>query len=109
MSLSHNQTPQSASNIVPLQAETPPHNIALEQALLGALLTRNKRIEDVVEFLEPDHFSERIHGDIYKAIRSLFEQGRTADDKTLTQYFLGDQTFERSGGIKYLKSLLDSV
>ncbi len=77
----------TASNVVPLRQDQRPHNVALEQALLGALLARNKRIEDVVEFLDPEHFSERIHGDIYRAIRTLFEQGRTADDKTLTQYF----------------------
>ncbi len=100
----------STSNVVPIQPkENKPHNIALEQSLLGALLTRNKRIEDIVEFLEPEHFSERIHGDIYRAIRTLFEQGRTADDKTLAQYFIGDKTFEESGGTNYLKSLLDSV
>jgi replicative DNA helicase len=99
----------TSSNVVPLRQDLSPHNIALEQALLGALLARNKRIEDVVEFLDPEHFSERIHGDIYRAIRTLFEQGRTADDKTLTQYFLGDATFEQSGGAGYLKSLLDSV
>lgn len=100
----------TSNKVVPLRNETHrPHNIALEQAFLGALLARNKRIEDIVEFLEPEHFSERIHGEIYRAIRTLFEQGRTADDKTLNQYFLNDPLFENSGGVGYLKSLLDSV
>lgn len=99
----------SVSNVVPIRPDARPHNVVLEQALLGALLARNKRIEDVVEFLDPEHFSERIHGEIYRAIRTLFEQGRTADDKTLAQYFLNDPLFERSGGTGYLKNLLDSV
>jgi len=40
---------------------TAPHNIELEQALLGAILVNNEAFYRVSYFLEPRHFFEPIH------------------------------------------------
>jgi hypothetical protein len=42
-----------------------PHNIEAEQALLGAVLVNNEAFYRVSDFLEPIHFYEPIHRDIY--------------------------------------------
>jgi len=64
-----------------------PQNLQAEQALIAALLINNKSIENVVEFLEPEHFADSFHGDIYSAIRYLTEQNKIADPTTLQNYF----------------------
>ena len=42
----------------------PPQSLEAEQALLGAILTNNRALEKVVEFLKPEHFANPIHGKI---------------------------------------------
>src|SRR4029077_12160780 len=48
-----------------------PHNIEVEQALLGAILVNNEAFYRVSDFLEPEHFFEPLHQKIYKDIGSL--------------------------------------
>src|SRR5215470_6332786 len=43
-----------------------PHNIELEQALLGAILVNNEAFYRVSDFLEPRHFFEPIHQKLYE-------------------------------------------
>ncbi|MEL6736860.1 MAG: DnaB-like helicase N-terminal domain-containing protein, partial [Pseudomonadota bacterium] len=54
-------------NVVP--GPTPyrqaPHNMEAEQALLGAILVNNDAFYRVSDFLEPDHFHEPLHREIY--------------------------------------------
>lgn len=85
------------------------HNVRAEQSLLGALLVNNKSIEHVIEFLRPEHFSESIHGEIYRAIKILFEQGRQANDVTLGHYFTTNPALENVGGMEYLMGLMRAV
>ena len=42
-----------------------PHNIEVEQALLGAILVNNEAALHVTDFLEPEHFHEPAHGGDY--------------------------------------------
>ena len=49
---------------------TAPHNIEAEQALLGAILVNNEAFYRVSDFLEPQHFFEPIHQQIYRARRA---------------------------------------
>ena len=59
---------------------TAPHNIEAEQALLGAILINNEALYRVADFLEPPHFFEPIHRQIYDTARSLI---RTASSRPL--------------------------
>ena len=52
-----------------------PHNIEAEQALLGAILVNNEALYRVTDFLEPQHFFEPIHRQIYDISRSLIAPG----------------------------------
>ena len=66
---------------------TVPQNLQAEQTLLAALLINNKSLEHVVEFLEPRHFADPFHGEIYEAIRYFANQNKIADPTTLQNYF----------------------
>src|SRR5438874_12445781 len=65
-----------------------PHNIEAEQSLLGAILVNNEALYRVSDFLEPAHFFEPIHAQIYDISRSLVRTGKLASPITL-KTFLG--------------------
>ena len=86
----------------------PPQSLEAEQALLGAILTNNRAMEKVNEFLKPEHFASPIHGKVYKACQTLMERGRLADPITLKDYFSGEGALEEIGGFDYLTRLAAS-
>ena len=45
-------------------AQSLPHNVEAEAALLGALMIDNRLVEDVQLTLKADHFFEPVHGRI---------------------------------------------
>ena len=48
------------------QFRNAPQNIEAEQALLGAILVNNEAFYRVSDFLEPQHFFEPIHQQLYE-------------------------------------------
>src|SRR3984957_1270733 len=69
---------------------TAPHNIELEQALLGAILVNNEAFYRVSDFLEPRHFFEPIHQKVYEVTASLVRVGKTATPITLKTFLPTD-------------------
>src|SRR5882762_3198246 len=67
-----------------------PHNIEAEQALLGAILVNNEALYRVSDFLEPPHFFEPIHQQIYDISRSLIRTGKLASPVTLKTFLPAD-------------------
>src|SRR5262245_34444978 len=65
------------------QYRAAPHNIEAEQALLGAILVNNEALYRVSDFLEPQHFFEPVHQQIYDISRSLIRTGKLASPVTL--------------------------
>jgi replicative DNA helicase len=65
---------------------TAPHNIEAEQALLGAILINNEALYRVSDFLEPLHFFEPVHQQIYDTARSLIRTGKLASPVTLKTF-----------------------
>ena len=45
-----------------------PHNIEAEQGLLGAILINNRAFEKVSDFLQAEHFSDPVHGQIFDCL-----------------------------------------
>ena len=68
------------------QYRTAPHNIEAEQALLGAILVNNEAFYRVSDFLEPRHFFEPIHQNIYQISRDLIRAGKIATPVTLKTF-----------------------
>src|SRR5438132_384935 len=63
-----------------------PHNIEAEQALLGAVLVNNEALYRVSDFLDPAHFFEPIHAQVYDTARTLIRTGKLASPVTLKTF-----------------------
>lgn len=98
--------PRDAEGLV---ARLPPHNDAAEMALLAAILHNNRAYERVSEFLQPEHFANRVHGRIFQAIGHFVDRGQIADAITLKYYFEHDQDLAEIGGADYLQRLAGSL
>jgi replicative DNA helicase len=66
---------------------TAPHNIEAEQALLGAILVNNEAHDRVSGFLEPHHFYDPLHQQIYETAAKLITSGKQATPITLKTFF----------------------
>jgi replicative DNA helicase len=82
-----------------------PHNIEVEQALLGAILVNNEAFYRVSDFLEPDHFFEPLHQKIFKDVSSLVRAGKSATPITLKGFLPSDLDVAGLTGSQYLARL----
>lgn len=89
--------------------ETVPHNEEAEQALLGAILLNNSALEQVGDFLRPEHFYYPVHGEIYRAIQTLLDRNQVADPITLRDFFATREDLKELHGSDYLVDLTKSV
>jgi len=71
-----------------------PQAVDIERALLGALLIEKDAIAKVVDLLAPEVFYEPRHQLIYRAMRSLFDQGLPIDLISTTE------ALRRTGDLK---------
>lgn len=88
----------------------PPQNIDAEQSLLGALLIDKDSIVRIAEALHPENFyrSEQ-HGEIFSAIRNLFDKREPIDLVTVTEELKRLGSFDKVGGSAYLANLINMV
>ena len=64
-----------------------PHNLEAEQALLGAILVNNEAMDRVSSFLDPHHFYDPLHQQIYETAAKLIHVGKQATPITLRTFF----------------------
>ena len=86
----------------------PPASVEAEQAVLSAIITNNRALEKVSEFLRPEHFVEVMHQKIYDACLKLSEKGHVVDTITLKNFLESNGTLDMAGGIEYLSQLASS-
>ena len=86
-----------------------PHNLEVENALLGALLRNPASFEDVNEFLIPEHFYASENQRLYGYIKTISENGQTANPATLKHVVDSDELLGDMGGFDYLTSLVSNV
>ena len=79
------QAQSEASEALPYRQA--PHNIDAEQALLGAILVNNEALDRVSGFLDPTHFYEPIHSEIFEVASKLIQAGKQATPITLRTFF----------------------
>ena len=82
-----------------------PHNIEAEQALLGAILVNNEAFYRVSDFMEPSHFFESLHQQIYELASNLIRAGKTATPITLKTFLPSDLDINGLNGSQYLARL----
>ena len=83
-------------------------NIGAEQALLGAIISNNLALEKVENFLEPQHFSSKINGLIFKTLKKLISNDQVADLNTLKIFLENDDDFIDNGGMSYLLKISEN-
>ena len=82
-----------------------PHNIEAEQALLGAILVNNEAFYRVSDFLEPQHFFEPLHQQIYEIASNLIRAGKIATPVTLKTFLPADIDIGGLNASQYLARL----
>ncbi|MDX1580310.1 MAG: replicative DNA helicase [Alphaproteobacteria bacterium] len=84
---------------------TLPHNLELEQALLGALLIDNE-VANRLSFLAGPHFFDPLHERIYDTAARLIDRGQLASPATIKTYMENDEGLKEVGGAQYLARLV---
>ena len=83
----------------------PPHNLAAEESLLGAMLLSKDAIATAVELVDTDDFYKPAHGHIFEAVASLFSAGEPVDPITVAEELNRAGLLEGVGGPATLVSL----
>lgn len=89
--------------------KVPPHSDEAEKSVLGSILIDRDAIVQVSEFLQPEHFYQNKHGDIYRAMIALFEAREPIDLVTLPQKLKSLKLLSGVGGVSYVSTLIEGV
>ena len=87
------------------QFRSAPQNIEAEQALLGAIIVNNEAYYRVSDFLEPQHFFEPIHQQLYELAANLIRAGKIATPVTLKTFLPNDMDIGGLNASQYLARL----
>ncbi len=103
---SQDSTARKPTAAQPVQLyRTAPHNIEVEQALLGAVLVNNEAFYRVSDFLEPAHFYEPVHQKLFELSASLIRANKVASPVTLKTFLPPDLDIGGLTGSQYLARL----
>lgn len=86
------------------QEQELPHNLEAEQALIGAMFINNDVMDRVIDFLEPEHFANVLHQDIYRECHKQFSANIKFNPITLKPKFAEHPDIKKLG-IVYLSKL----
>jgi replicative DNA helicase len=89
----------------PQADRVPPHDLAAEESLLGAMLLSRDAIASAVERCSADDFYRPAHGHIFDAICSLYAQGEPADPITVADELRRADLLDMAGGVGALIGL----
>lgn len=87
----------------------PPQAVDLEQAVIGAMLIDKKAIDDVIDFLQPDHFYKPEHQKIFIAVKKLYSASLPVDMLTVEQQLKKQKHLDEVGGMFYIIKLTQKV
>lgn len=88
----------------------PAHDIAAEQAVLGAAMLSPDACATVLEKItSPDQFFRAAHGLVYRAVRALADRGEAVDAITVAGELRAQGNLQPAGGGPYLAELIESV
>ncbi len=85
---------------------TPPHNLAIEQAVLAALMTVAESFEQVGDVLQESDFYATRHKYIFRAIDSLSKENSPYDAVLVNDWLIKQNLLEAAGGEEYLMQLM---
>jgi replicative DNA helicase len=88
---------------------TPPHDLAAERAVLGAVILRPDLIHHVGPILGDDDWHLPAHRTLWEAITDLDAASTPVDEITLWNHLQHDTTFVRAGGALLIHSTVEAV
>ena len=93
-----------------IQGRVPPHNLAAEESLLGALLLSRDVVGQVAELgLHVEHFYKPSHQHVYTAIRGLMASGQPVDIVTVADELRRNGLLDEIGGAQVLFDLQNAT
>ncbi len=101
--MSENEDLQFASALNQL----PPHNLEVEEAVLGGILLDPGAIERVKDVLKPFHFYLKAHNRIYEAALKLHLKEQPTNLIFMRSYLKDNDLLDLVGGITKLTNLVD--
>lgn len=87
----------------------PPQAVALEEAVLGALMLDKEALTNVIGILKPETFYKEAHQRIFAAIQTLFANSEPVDILTVTQQLKKTGELEIAGGAFYVTQLTNRI
>lgn len=87
----------------------PPQDIALEEAVLGAVMLESSALTEAAGEMKPAIFYKDSHGLICEAILTLYSEGSQVDLLTVTSQLRSMGKLEAAGGAYYLTELTSKV
>ncbi|MFA5239783.1 MAG: replicative DNA helicase [Phycisphaerae bacterium] len=87
----------------------PPYSEDAERSVLGCMLINPEAAGTVIESLSGNAFYLNGHGAIYKAMLSLYNQGKSIDMVTVTEELRGMDALSIAGGGSYIAELANYV
>ncbi len=93
-----------------VEARIPPHNLAAEESLLGALLLSRDVVGQVAELgMQIEHFYKPAHQHVYAAIRGLMTTGQPVDAVTVADELRRSGLLDDIGGPQLLLDLQNAT
>lgn len=88
--------------------DLPPHDLAAEQAVLGACMSGPQSLQLVrVHLPDPESFHRPAHRTIYTAICELADDGKSTDPVTLKDHLATRKQLDPAGGAPYLFQIFE--
>ena len=85
------------------------YDLEIEKAVLGAIMTSTRVIDEVYDQLKVDFFHSENHRVIFKAILELYKQDRAIDIYTLKNLLQSQNELDMIGGLPYITMLKSFV
>lgn len=86
-----------------------PYSMEAEQAVLGGILVDNEEFPRVAQILKSDDFFLENHKNIFAVMQEMFVESKRIDYVTVIDKLAKNGIYTKDEGMKYIKSLANSV
>ena len=90
-------------------ARKEPQNIEAEISVLGCGFLDKDALSKIMDEVDEDMFYSEANKTIFKAMRSLFDNGIAVDLNTICNELDKDKSLSKVGGVEYITEMIDSV
>ena len=87
----------------------PPHDLAAEQSVLGAVFIAPDTIISLADELVPEDFYKPANKIVFKTMLSLFKKGEPIDATTMVSALTNQGQIKEIGGLNYVVELVNST